>query len=251
VVRDDRVSATLAGAALPAVLAEIARQAGAELGGETVPAREITLELRRVAVDEALQRLLGARSFTLTYGPDGRLKRILIGGGPSGGSAATTTATPRATSAGAHTVEDPPGGPAPTPEEISESIRGLNHFLQGDSAVPVRGRLAEALATGSAPFREVWEAALQNPDPRVRALARRAAIKALAADPEAHEAWVAFTTMLPDDALVTILRAGAGLDARELAIACARYGRSPEVARTMRRALDQMRAQPIGPPHGG
>ncbi len=252
VVHGDRVTATLTAAPLSRVLAEIARQTGAELAGEAIPPRDITADLHRVPLEEALQRLLGARSFTLTYARDGNLKRILIGGVPSESVAAAAVTTPRPTGpggAGATGRSDEPQSPDEK-KGGPEDFRRVHDFLNGDSPVPVRGHLAETLGTSLAPFRDVWQAALANEDRRVRAQARRASIRALTADPEVHESWVATTLMAPDDVIVKLLRTAGGLDARELAIAFARYGRSNDIARTMRRALDQMRTPPTSPTGG-
>ena len=79
VLHEDAVTTTLAGAPVGAVLAELAKQAGAELQGEVAAGREVTIELREVPIDQALKRLLGTQSFTLTYGRNGRLKRIALG----------------------------------------------------------------------------------------------------------------------------------------------------------------------------
>lgn len=232
VVAGDTVTATLRAVPLDRVLSEIARQTGAELVGHPAPARDVTGDLHAIPLNEALHRLLGPWSFTLTYTRDGHLKRILIGGGPSEGSAAGIAG---ATRPSAGTRERADGG-ASTVERTA-----TGGTFPGASPVAVQGRLARVLGTNLAPFDDVWQAALTNEDRRVRAMARRAAIRALTADPEVHESWAAATAAAPVDALIAVLRAIGGTDARELALAFARYGRSDDVARTMRRAVDQMR----------
>src|SRR5262245_8890222 len=78
VVRDGKVTATLQQAPLDVVVAAIAKQTGAEVRGAVPPGREVTRQLDAVPLEDALERLLGAHSFTLTYDSDGNLKRIAL-----------------------------------------------------------------------------------------------------------------------------------------------------------------------------
>src|SRR5262249_51879332 len=68
-------------APVAAILDEVKRQSGAEIRGEPAAA-SVTIDLEAVPLREALERLLGPRSFTLTYGESGRLKAIELKGGP-------------------------------------------------------------------------------------------------------------------------------------------------------------------------
>jgi hypothetical protein len=235
VVRDDAVTAKLDGVPLPVVLASVADATGAEITGEVANPRDITLELRQVSLDEALKRLLGAQSFILTYGNDGRLKRIALGG-------ASEVPTPR---------PDANGQQKPKVlDEAKEAVQRVAGVLQSDQAIAIRGRLAEFLGTDAAPFRDIAQAARKSEDQRVRAQARRAMVTALTTDPETREAFVTAVGSLSDEALVGAMRGAAGVDAPELAMAFVRHGGSIELTRSMQRALDQMRLQPAGKPVG-
>lgn len=230
VVRDGKVTARLERAPLAAALTAIAGQTGAELRGEILDPRTVTLELEAVPVDAALERLLGAQSFTLTYRHDGRLKRITLG---------------RNGARGRGTNPNAPAPPALSPE-AQEATRRVGDYVKSNQTVPVGGRVADALGTDTAAFQQVLGTALKHEDPRVRAEARRTMVNALVADPEVHAALVAAIDGMPDETLVRTLRSVAGADAEQLARAFARYGRSPTLAHRMQRALAELRRQGDG-----
>src|SRR6266481_5436506 len=72
---NDRLTLHAREAPVTAILDEVKRQSGAEVRGEPAVA-SVTIELEAVPLREALERVLGPRSFTLTYGENGRLKAI-------------------------------------------------------------------------------------------------------------------------------------------------------------------------------
>src|SRR5207249_4501690 len=79
--RNDRLTLHAHDTPITAILDEVKRQSGAEVRG--APAvTSVTVDLDAVPLREALERLLGPRSFTLTYGEHGRLKAIELRGGP-------------------------------------------------------------------------------------------------------------------------------------------------------------------------
>ena len=238
VVHDHAVSAKLDGVPLAAALTRLATQAGAELVGQPAEPRDVTLRMRRVPVDEALKRLLGAQSFTLTYDADGGLKRIRLGGVAV--AAAPVQVVPAAGT----------GDPAADPARVAaqEAGRRVGQFLNSPDPVPVTGRLAQLLGTDEATMAQVMHVALKSEDRRVREQARRIMVEEMAADAEMRAALATTVNGLPDAALVAFLRGMAGVDAIELAQAFGRYGGSPDVAAAMRRAVDLMRAQPAGVP---
>jgi hypothetical protein len=229
VVHQDKVTAILERVPVTTVLTTIVEQTGAELRGDVPAPHDVTLELHDAPLEEALERILGEQSFTLTYEADGRLKRIVLGG------TASPASGPSGPAAGAST----PGAPSP---EVADATRRVAEFVQSDRTVTVDGHLAEALGTGTTTFQQVLAAALRHEDPRVRAEARRAAIKSLVADPEVRMAFATTIDSLSDTALVHALRTAGGPDAEELATALGRHGRSPVLARRMQRALPQLRA---------
>src|SRR5262245_10302812 len=78
--RDDRVTLRASESALKDILDELGKQSGAEVRGQPAETGPVTLQLEAVPVREALERLLGERSFTLRYGEQGRLKAIELKG---------------------------------------------------------------------------------------------------------------------------------------------------------------------------
>jgi hypothetical protein len=234
VVRDDAVTAKLDEVPLSAVLAGLADATGAEITGDVANPHDVSLELHEVRLDEALKRLLGGQSFTLTYGNDGKLKRIALGG-----ASEARTSRP-----GAGDQQKPE-----VPDEMKDAMQRVTGVFQSDQAIPIRGRLAEFLGADAAPFKDI-QAALKSEDRRVRAEARRTVVTALTADPETRVALATVVGNLSDEVLVNVLRGAAGVDAPELAMTFARYGGSGDLTRSMQRALDQMRLQPAGKPLG-
>src|ERR1051326_4937500 len=66
---NDRLTLHAREASITAILDEIKRQSGAEVRGEPAVA-SVTIELEAVPLREALERVLGPRSFTLTHGAE-------------------------------------------------------------------------------------------------------------------------------------------------------------------------------------
>jgi hypothetical protein len=234
VVRGGAVTARLERAPLADVVSAIAEQTGAELRGELVAPGPVTLELQAVPLAEALERLLTVQSFTLTYRSDGRLKRITLGREAARGREANPKTSGRAGTTS-----------SPSPES-QEATRRVAEYVRGNETVPVGGRLGRALGTDTPTFQQILGTALKHEDPRVRAEARRVAVKALAADPEVRSALVTAVDGMPDETLVKALRGLAGDDAARLALAFARYGRSAALSMRMQRAISELRRQSDG-----
>src|SRR6185369_16298805 len=89
----------------------------------------VTIDLDAVPLRESLERLLGSRSFTLTYGEGGKLKTIQLKGGPQ---AARPREEERAR---------PPG--APTRKELWD---GVGRVFNDRGHVPMSPRLTEMTA---------------------------------------------------------------------------------------------------------
>jgi hypothetical protein len=237
-VQGDAVTADLTRAPVAQVLAAIAEQAGAEVRGEVAGTRDVTLTLEHASFEDALERLLGEQSFTLTYRAGGGLKRITLGG--------TAVAKGASRPAGPVTAGGPGPAPWPPTPEAAEAVRRVAEFMHGNPTVPVNGRLAQTLGTRTSTFMEVLQAGLKHDDAHVRAEGRRVVVRSLAADPEVRAAMVTTFDSMDDERLVQALRSAAGVDAERLALAFARHGRSPVLARRMHRAREQLRAPGAG-----
>jgi len=79
---DDRLTVHAEGVPLTEVVREIGRQSGAEIVGEVRKRRDLSQDLDREPLVDALVRLLGEQNFTLRYGPEGKLRTIDLLGEP-------------------------------------------------------------------------------------------------------------------------------------------------------------------------
>jgi hypothetical protein len=229
-VRDAKVTATLERAPVADVVAAIAAESGAEVRGTVATLPDVTLTLKDVPLDTALERILGPQSFTVVYDAGGGVKRITLAGG-AGAPMAPAPAPKAATPA-----------PPPDPNDgLKAATVRVGDFVKSNPFIPVGGRLGRALGTNNATFQDVMSAALKHEDPRVRAQARRSMVKSLTGDPEVREALVTSIAALPEGALANTLRSMAGDDADHLAISFARHGRSPQLSHYMYRALTELR----------
>ena len=79
---DDRLTVHAEGVPLADVVREIGRQSGAEIVGAVRKPRDVSQDVDRVPLVDALVRLLGEQNFTLRYGPEGKLRTIDLLGEP-------------------------------------------------------------------------------------------------------------------------------------------------------------------------
>jgi len=82
-VRDGRLTATLQGADLEAVLKEIARQADIEISMPSLPKQTVSVELRDLSIEEGLRRLLRGHGWVLSYrasapGAKAALEKVIV-----------------------------------------------------------------------------------------------------------------------------------------------------------------------------
>ncbi len=79
---DDRLTVHAEGVPLTDVVREIGRQSGADIVGAVRKPRDVSQDVDRVPLVDALVRLLGEQNFTLRYGPEGKLRTIDLLGEP-------------------------------------------------------------------------------------------------------------------------------------------------------------------------
>src|SRR5438128_12321369 len=125
-------------------------------------------------------------------------------GCPSGATPAPTipTPAPAVTASGVPKARDPGGAVA---------------MLDDHAAIPLSGRLAQALGTDAATFRQLFDAAVHEEDAAVRAEAMRACLAAVDAEPEFRNRVLQALNTLDDFTLTEMLRGLAGRRAAELA----------------------------------
>lgn len=230
--RDDRVSLRVEHVARGELLAAIAHATGAELRGQVEDPGEVTITLDAAPLNDALHRLLGTQSFTVTYGEGTRVRSIDLRGGPQVGPPAGLAANVAAA------VADSPAWQ--TDARLQAAAAALGGVAGRE--VPVNGRLAQALGTHSATFERLVQAALVDRDPHVRARAVRSALAVLEGDPELRTALTTALTVLPLPTLLRFARSMAGDDATEFVGRVAQAARTPEVRSQVIHVLAALRA---------
>jgi hypothetical protein len=225
--RDDRVTLRAEESAMKDILEALQRQSGAELRGEPPVTGPVTLQLASVPVREALERLLGERSFTLTYGENGRLKVIELKGGP-------VAAPPR---------EEPKKGPGGVSRKVTWD--GTANVFAVPKLIPVSGRLAQALGSHEVLFVQLMQAAAGKCADRIcRKQAWHAGLRALEEDQELRNKFLAVTGMMDDPELTAFTEAMARQTpdgAEDIVKQILRETRTPEIRARARAVLIQLR----------
>ncbi len=154
----DRLTANVVDMSIRNFLLEVGKLAGAEVRIDGLEERTVSASFSRLALEEALRRVLGGRNFTLTYdehpAADGdtapRLKALHV----YGGSGAVVTSAPTAAQpARTPTAAGPSVGaavaPRATPGARSARLR-KRATASGDEAVAESAQPADAAVEGEA-----------------------------------------------------------------------------------------------------
>jgi len=202
---DDRLTLRVEDALAADILQDVARQSGAEVRGQIPTTRRVSAEFEHAPLKDGLERVLGAQNFTLTYAKDGRLKMIELKGLPEEGQAAkaVVAVNPASASAPARASTSPPGC-IPVTEEAKRRMGTLVSLLKANQ-VPLSGRLAATLGRSDASLYSLLPMVF-DADPRKRMAARLASRRALDADPQLVDAFMA----LDDAQLIYLGRAAFG-----------------------------------------
>jgi hypothetical protein len=236
---NDRLTLHAEDAPLTDILEALKRQSGAEIRGEPPARPNVTMNFESVPAREGLERLLGDRSFTLTYGEDGKLKVIDLKGGPQARAPEQPAAPP------------PPGGVAP-----KEKWDTLMHALVVGPRKMTPGRLRPESDEEQPDWETLLRMASQNEDRRERRKAWRAGIRAVEESHERRNALIAAVGSFDDAELSAFARAMAAQTpdgVEDLAKLVARECRVPEIrvrARALVRQLRQERMAAAGKPAG-
>ena len=219
--RNDRLSVRLVAVPLAEVMADIGRASGAVIYGILPQPREVSAVFDDVPLVEALDRLLGDRNFVIKYGKGDRLRAIKLLGGP--GVPIRTAAPP------APTIPTP--APAVTASGVPKARDpgGAVAMLDDHAAIPLSGRLAQALGTDAATFRQLFDAAVHDEDAAVRAEAMRVCLAAVDAEPEFRNRVLQALNTLDDFTLTEMLRGLAGSRAEEIAAQIAAHVRGSDL----------------------
>jgi hypothetical protein len=229
--KDGRLTVYAEDTPLADVIDALKRQSGAELHG-TAPDRNVTTKLDAVPLREALERLLGAESFVLTYGDKERLKKIELRGGPVEAPQKVEAAPPPPVNVGAH------DGKAPAHwQAVLDNIT---------APVPVTGRLRDKAGTDNAGWDFVLHTASQQDDPGLRADAIRAAVRAVENDPQMREGVTGALLRMDDQQLAEYVRALARSVEDEpvpFVKSVVRYSRDSDVRSRAHELIRQLRAE--------
>lgn len=220
----DRITARFAGTPVADAVREVAAATGAELLGNVLAPRDVTLELDAVPLEEALHRLLGPQSFTVRYAEDGRVKAIVLRGGPEAPPPPRETPT-----AAGVPVEHPPTFP------IVLSRMFLRH-----RPIKLSDPLAERFGQEKASMPELLEIATGDDDGIMRALASQAVLSALEREGRYRRSFLRSLHQLEPDELAAIANGPNGARLTELMEYLAAHSREPTLQKKAGIVLDQL-----------
>lgn len=223
---NDQLSVRLVRVPLPEVLAELARTSNAEVRGSPPEPRDVTARFDTLPLLEALERLLGSRSFMLIYGDGDHLRTIELLGSPQAPPPpAALTPSPAAT------VESPAGG------GVAQTLA----MLEFHPPVSVGGHLAEAIGDHTTTMRQLLNIAVSQDEPSVRADALRVWLNVFESEPDLHANVAASLPAMDDAALGQMLRGLAGSRAEEIALQIATQARHGELREKASTVLQWLR----------
>jgi hypothetical protein len=238
--KDDRLTMRADEVPLADIIDAIKRQSGAELVG-TAPEKNVTLVLDNVPLRDALERMLGAQSFALTYGEKDKLKKLELRGSsdskgmldkPADTAKAAEPAPDPNANLGMHDGKAPPHWVA-----VHDGLR---------ANVPVSGRLREAAGADRASWDWVLRTAAQTKDPELRADAIRAGVHAVENDPDMRQGVIGSLLRMDDQQLAEYIKAMARSVETEpipFVKSVVRYSRDTELRTRARGLLRQFRAE--------
>jgi hypothetical protein len=186
-----RVTVRATDAPLDRLLRDIANQTGATMWGNP-PSRTVSFDMHDVPLADALQRMMGADSFMLTYGTDGRVRTIRFLGRGEAVVYASPAPSPAAAEAAAPA--------APLAEEEKQAA-----VLQKQVVVQDYPPLRRALGTTLPSIGEVLHATTVNANPNVRSGAREVALATFASDPAVEAAYLSTLEPVDDATLAKML----------------------------------------------
>jgi len=189
-VHGDALTVRLVNAPVSEVLADIARQSGAQIRGTIGTPREISTEFADVPLPEALHRLLGDQDFALVYSDTGDLRVVKLLDGSDGAP------------------------PPPPPAETAGNE--LMRVVSGHDRVKVDGVLLDAIGGPTASILQLFDLAASTDDPSLRIEAVRKLVALLESDKPVRNALMNQLHFMDDAQVTSLLRTRAGAHAEEL-----------------------------------
>lgn len=232
--KSDRITVHAEQVPVGDILDEIKRQSGADIRGDAPRERQVSTTFDKLPTQEALERLLGAQNFALTYGAEGNLVLIDLKGAPEEKRALPATA--------AAAPED--GGPRTASDYAPQGWWDMRRaFDDRGKEIPVSGALAKLLGSDKTSFEILVQAAYGLDDPALRAEARRASLRALERDPALRDALLQGLAAMDDGALATYARAACRDRALEFMKGLARDTENPDLRARARAIMRRVRDQ--------
>lgn len=233
--KDDTVTIHADKAAAVTIVSLIGKASGAQVRGSVPPERTVSLDLEKVPVKEALERVLGEQNFTLTYGDDGALKTIELKGGRETGPP-PTLAAPAGEFGGRDRGDTP------------EMWYRMYVLFENRPKVPVDGKLAELSEKDELNWDYLANMTYGVNDPVARRQAVRTAMRAIEADPEFKAAILSAARGVSPADFATFARATTYDRAEELMRNIARESNIPEFQQQARAVLVELRKIPFKGP---
>jgi hypothetical protein len=233
VYRDDRLGGHVDAVPLRDVLDAVAAASGAEIRGQPLDNRPVSADLDAVPIDDALHRLLGSQNFTLSYGSGGRLKTVVLLGGPE----PTAPPSDRPTAAGV-------APPAPAAPAFPLS---LSRAFTRRPPMPVPEQLAEALGADRATFPELLEMATVDDDGTRRSQATQVVLSALERESWLRRSFLRTLHDLDDASLQDIASGESGPRFIALLQVLAAHSREAGLQKKASVVLDQMQLPAADP----
>ena len=229
---DDRLTLHADQAVAGDILDALARTSGAEIRGAPLPGRTVTADFENVPLQDALQRVLGEQSFTLRYGEGGKLRTVVLRGGPEA-PRVPVLALPGATT---------PSGAGPPP------TIGLPHRFADHRPLAIPPPLAEVVGSDTATFDQIFDLATTQPNGVVRALSMQVALSALERERVLRRALFLSLRRGQEGSLGAFLQSPGAIEMLEFMAA---HSREPGLQKKANVLLEQVRPAPPPPPAGG
>jgi hypothetical protein len=225
----DRVTARFQATPVGEAIRALATATGGEVRGGVVAPRDVTLELHEVPLEEALGRLLGEQNFTVRYGEDGRVKTIVLQGGPE---------------APAPLPVAPPAAGVPADEKPTFPLV-LSRMFNRHRPLALSKSLADKLGEDTASKPRLLEVATGDDDGITRALATQVVLGALERESRYRRSFLRSLHRLPPEELSAIASGPSGERFEELLSHLAAHSREPTLQKKAGVVLDQLRESRI------
>jgi hypothetical protein len=225
---DDKLTIRVQGMPAEALVAEIAKQAGAKVTGTVGKATPITADWTALPVKDALEQILGPQNFTLTYGEKGELRVIALRGGQQEG-------TPK-----------PPAEDTKNRDTSAETALFKTFDIRDQ--IPIDGAVAKRLGKTTAPWDLVTNTGIGDDDPAVRRSAVKAGVEAFEANETMRQAVVSVTGEMTDAQLAAFARAYMYHRAEDFLRNIRRETSLPDVQERARAVLRELRKIPFEGP---